>query len=336
MRLRTAWLGASVAVFGGGVGAFGGCSTTSTAVGGFDGGSSEDAGSDAQPIDAGASPDGSSDASDAGSDAPPVVTGTAIVSARGAPLVAAPGDALPLKVVFTLSDGTTQDLPAGTTVTWTSPATVTAQNPDDPMMDDAGDPISVLPDAGAAPTAFYVANPFRTDRSDYPGLLFVIGAGTTADAGVLVSARLADGGALSAVVSIASAPLVGNADAGGYLYQTVTPCGGCHGPNGQGSTAIVLADGGVEYNLPSGPSPFPAPGLNDAFPDGGDPSVAADPAWSAALLGMAAQGDLDNNGVALRSPMPNWTGTPNAQGKPLSAQDFADLYAWLKAQQETQ
>ena len=118
------------------------------------------------------------DAADAGDAASAVVTGMAIVTSNGVKLAAAPGSALPLEVVFTMSDGTTQPLPAGTQVTWTSPVTITAQDPND-----AG-PNSVLPDAGAQPTAFYVANPYRPDRTNYPGLLFVISEGSAADAGV--------------------------------------------------------------------------------------------------------------------------------------------------------
>jgi hypothetical protein len=42
---------------------------------------------------------------------------------------------------------------------------------------------------------------------------------------------------------------------------------------------------------------------------------------------------MDNGGVALRLPMPDWLSTPNpATGAPLATQDFADIYAFLKTQ----
>jgi hypothetical protein len=72
--------------------------------------------------------------------------------------------------------------------------------------------------------------------------------------------------------------------------------------------------------------------LNDVTTEAG-PNVAADPAWNAALLGMAIQADIDNAGVALRPPMPDFfQATTDDAGTTLRAQDFADIYAWLKTQ----
>jgi hypothetical protein len=104
---------------------------------------------------------------------------------------------------------------------------------------------------------------------------------------------------------------------------------------GAGSPPV---DGGKspQYKLPStGGSlyPYPAPGLNDA-PDSGN--LATDPTWSAGLLGMAAQADMDNHGVALRAPMPTFfmASDGTGSGKTLGAQDFADIYAWLATQKK--
>jgi hypothetical protein len=47
---------------------------------------------------------------------------------------------------------------------------------------------------------------------------------------------------------------------------------------------------------------------------------------------VAAQADMDDNGVALRKPMPDELGKKNADGGTVSAQDFAHIYAFLKAQ----
>jgi hypothetical protein len=78
---------------------------------------------------------------------------------------------------------------------------------------------------------------------------------------------------------------------------------------------------------------YPAPGLNNSVTDAGTPNVAADPTWNAALLGMASQGDIDNNGVALRVPMSDYLGAPNGiDGGSLTSQDFADIYAFLVTQ----
>jgi hypothetical protein len=287
--------------------------------GGQDGGTdsappSEDAGNDSGPVDAGV-------------DAPPTVTGMTIVTATGASLQALAGDALQLRVVLTMSDGTTQPLPTGMTVTWTTPETIVAQNPDD-----AG-PSSIIPDAGAQPTAFYVQNPYRPERTDYPGTLFVINPGTAPDAGITVTAVLPDGGSLVAIVTVAPTP-AGDPDAGADTFISRLTCGDCHGNTGAGSPIAGYDDAGPFFDLQGAEFPYPAPGLNNSTPDGGSgPNVAADPAWSASLLAMAAQGDLDNNGVALRKPMVDWLGKKNnVDGGVLNAQDFANIYSYLLTQ----
>jgi mono/diheme cytochrome c family protein len=313
-----------IVICGGVAWCFGGCSTSSNPGSGGDAGP-EDAAVDVAVNDTGPSED--SAVTDAGIDAPPTVTGMAIVSGYGTPLQAAPGDAVPLVVVFTLSDGTTQPLPTGTQVSWIAPQTVVAQDPYD-----AG-PNSVIPDAGDQPSAFYIQNPYRATN---PGVLFVVAAGTVADAGVTVTASLPDGGTLSAVVAILPAP-VGDPDAGGYLFQQWFSCADCHGATAAGSPQAMLVDGGLIFLADGGPAydlngtlfPYPAPGLNN-IPDSGN--LATDPTWNAALLGMAAQSDIDNNGVALRAPMVNKLGDLGPSKKPVNGQDFANVYSWLLLQ----
>jgi hypothetical protein len=288
-----------------------------------------DGGSDAT-VAADAAPGPGADASGGGADAadaapPPTITGMAIVTKDGRPLAALAGDALPLQVVYTMSDGSTQPVPPAL-VTWTSPGTVVAQDPND-----AG--ANNLPDGGALPTAFFIQNPYRTDRTDYPGALFVTDPGTTPDAGVTVVASVADAGTLTATISVSPLP-PGDPDAGAAIFILHLTCGDCHGATGAGSPpAGTYPDGGPYYDLLGNHEPYPAPGLNGGSSDSGAPNVAADPAWSAALLAMAAQADMDNNGVALRKPMPDWLDKSNqVDGGILTARDFADIFAYVKTQ----
>jgi hypothetical protein len=245
-----------------------------------------------------------------------------IVAANDAALQGAPGEAVQLQVVFVLADGGTIVAPGQ--VTWTLPATVVAQDPND-----AG-PNSVIPDTGAQPTGFFVENDYRQTQ---PGVLFVIDRGTVSDAGIQVMASLADAGQVSAVVAISSAPDAGDPTRGQALFQTILGCAVCHGTTASGTPPIDGGEAGVQYEIPmQGLFSYPAPGLNDVTTEAG-PNVAADPAWNAALLGMAIQADIDNAGVALRPPMPDFfQATTDDAGTTLRAQDFADIYAWLKTQ----
>jgi len=289
------------------------CSSSSSNAAGSDSGAPLDATSDTSP------------ARDAAPEAAPTVTGMKIVTASGAPLQAAAGDAIPLKVVLTLSNGTTQALPADTPVSWTAPTTVVAEDPDD-----AG-PNSILPATGAQPTAFFVQNPFRPERTDYGGTLFVIDPGSGATGTLTVTASVGDAGTLSTTLTISPMP-EGDPDAGANLFRSVLRCAECHGQTGAGSPPTPGPDGSTEYILQGMTYPYPAPGLNDSTPEGGSPNLAADPGWNAALLGIAAQADMDNEGVALRMPMPDELGKKNADGGAVSAQDFAHIYAFLKTQ----
>ena len=250
------------------------------------------------------------------------VTGMTIVASSGAPLQAAAGDAIPLKVVQTMSDGTTQDLPAGTSVSWIAPSTVVAEDPDDAGAD------SVLPATGAEPTGIFIDNPFRTDRTDYAGTLFVIDPGTGGGGTLTVTASVGDAGTVSGSVSVAALQ-AGDPVAGGKLYNQLLQCSECHGATAGGSTPDT--DGGDMYDIMGQTYAYPAPALNNTMDDG-DPNLGADPGWNAALLSMSALGDIDNNGVALRVPMPDWLGKKGVDGGPLGGQDFADIYAFLVTQ----
>jgi mono/diheme cytochrome c family protein len=248
----------------------------------------------------------------------------AIVTVRGTPLEGAPGEGIALAVVYANGDGTTAPV-APDQVVWTLPSTIVAT---DPL--DAG--ASVIPETGALPTAFYVQNPYRDDR---PGVLFILDPGTLATPWVTVRATVADAGDVTATVAILPARS-GDPSVGQNLFQHALMCATCHGVTGGGSPPAtdadggpLLYDGGTGYLISGKLYPFPAPGLN-AAPDSGN--VASDPEWSAAMFAVAAQADLDNRGAALRKPMPYWLGGTSADGGILSAQDFADLFAWLKTQ----
>jgi mono/diheme cytochrome c family protein len=139
-----------------------------------------------------------------------------------------------------------------------------------------------------------------------------------------------------AIVTVAPTP-AGDPNAGEDTFISRLTCGDCHGYTGAGSPIAGYDDAGPYYNLQGSTLPYPAPGLNNSTPgDGGNgPNLAADPAWSASLLGMAAQGDIDNNGVALRQPMVDWLGKKNnVDGGVLNAQDFANIYSYLSTQRD--
>ncbi len=279
-----------------------------------DGGMSEGSDADASAIDASAIVEASS----------PFVTGMRIVTTTGAALQGAPGAAIPLAVRAQMSDGTTMPV-SPDQVTWLAPSTLVAEDPSAPG-------IKIVPEAGAQAIAFFVRNDFNDEN---PGVLYLIDPGAGADTTLTVSASVADAGEISATVIVLAA-LLGDAASGEALFLHGPECGTCHGATGGGSPPAllpdggpVLLDGGPAYSISGQLYPYPAPGLNNA-PDSGN--VASDPAWNAALLGMAAQADIDNRGVALRKPMPDWFGGTNGSGGTLSAQDFADIYAWLKTQ----
>jgi hypothetical protein len=245
-----------------------------------------------------------------------------IVAASGAGLQAVAGDALSLKVVQATAGGGTSALPAGVEISWTSPV-VTALPPDD---DSDPDP---LPEFGAQPTAVFIKNPSRPDlQADLDGLLFVLDPGTSSGHSVQVTAAVSGdgGGALTASVAVSTGP-IGDATRGAALYGAGGSCAQCHGATGHGSPEPADA---TSFTIAGNVYDFPAPGLNT------EPgNLAGDPEWNAALLAMSARSDMDNGGIALRLPMPDWSSKPNpGSGQPFTTQDFADIYAFLQTQRE--
>jgi hypothetical protein len=254
-----------------------------------------------------------------------------IVSTGGGALQGGPGDALNLQVISVSADGGTVAVPADQ-ITWTAPATVIAQNPNDPG------PTGILPEAGVQPTAFFVSNEYSGQYG--PGALFIVDPGTASDAGVNVTASVSGAGQVSAWVAILPAFDGGDPTRGQDLFQNVPladnlTCASCHGMTAAGSPPIDGGEAGALYELPSTNGDlytYPAPELNNASTDAG-PGLAADPTWSAGLLGMAIEADINKQGVALRGPMPDFfEAVTDDAGSTLNAQDCADIYAWLKTQ----
>ena len=265
------------------------------------------------------------------SDGSPAAQAMKIVTTQGGLLRGSPGDALNLQVVFLLPDGGTVAVPAMRT-SWLAPETVVAQDPNN-----AG-PNSILPEAGVKATAFFVNNEYSGQYG--PGALFIVDRGGASDAGVTVTASVSDAGQVSAWVSISPAVDGGDPTRGQNLFQNVLladnlACADCHGTTAAGSPPIDGGEAGAMYQLPKSNGNlymYPAPALNNTSSDAG-PNLAADPTWNDGLLGMAIQADIDNHGVALRGPMPDFfQARTNDAGAPLNSQDFADIYAWLRTQ----
>lgn len=314
-----------------------GCSSLASWLQGCSGGgtaSSSDEGVDAT-TESGAdaltdSPSSDSSTTEAG-DGASTVNPMQIVTTNGRELRGAPGDALNLGVVFVLADGGTVPVPTSQ-IAWTAPETVVAQ---DPNSDSSAD---ILPEAGAQPRAFFVNNEYSGQYG--PGALFIVDPGSASDGGVKVTASVADAGEVSVWIAISPAIDGGDPVRGQQLFDSVPlaenlVCGSCHGMTAAGSPPIDGGQAGTLYELPSTNGDlysYPAPGLNNTSTPAG-PNLAADPTWNAGLLGMATQADIDNRGVALRGPMPDFflVVTDDA-GATLNAQDIADIYAWLRKQ----
>jgi hypothetical protein len=247
-----------------------------------------------------------------------------IVTASGAPLSGVAGDAIALKVVLVEPDGTVGDLPSDAKVLWTAPFPVVTLPPDSIAA-------SPLPVAGADPAGSWVENPTRPERAaDLANTIFVFDPGIVQNGTLEVSAKVSgpslDGGAgVTANIAIDPAP-VGDWTRGATLYgASGANCAQCHGATGHG-TPGPNADG--TFTIAGMPYAFPAPGIN-VEPG----NCASDPAWNAALFAVSARADMDNSGIALRLPMPDWLSTPNpATGAPLTTQDLADIFAFLKTQ----
>ncbi len=253
----------------------------------------------------------------------PAAPALRIVTVSGAPLHAVAGDAVALKVVVVDEDGAVHDLPSGATVAWTSPPEVAALPPDSMAP-------SPLPAPGADPTAAWISNPSRHDEpAAVARTLFVLDPGTVQNGVVTLFATVAGGslpGDVNAVLPVDPAP-AGDWTRGARLYGAGgANCASCHGATGAGTPASP--DG--TYAIAGESYPFPAPGLN-AIPG----NLAGDPAWNAGLFAVAARVDVDNGGLSLRVPMPNWLAQPDlATGGTLTTQDLADIYAFLRTQTE--
>lgn len=222
-----------------------------------------------------------------------------------APSQAFVGDVFTLEVRKLLEDGTTTALPTNVTVAWKAPTTVF------PVASESDAVAGVLPATSSAPTGVFI-----------DGMLYILGdpqrSGT-----LTVSAQVAGPTGSLATASIAIAPMpVGNAVRGGSTYAA--NCATCHGVAGEG---ILVPDDAASASMASGNPWLPAPGLNAAADH-----VAAEPTWSAAMLALAARADVDDEGVRLCAPMPNWMTKPGESGEKLTTQDFADMWAWLKTQ----
>jgi hypothetical protein len=237
------------------------------------------------------------------------------------PREAVAGDAVTLSVVRTMEDGSTEPLPSAAKVAWSGPAVVTALAP-------GSTADSPLPAPGAQPLAVFLDNPGRPDRAaDLARVLFVLDAGS-AGGTVPVTAEisgLASPGRATIAITVAATP-DGDATRGAALYGSAgANCAACHGESGHGSppaadgTTYLLA--GMSYDLP-------APGLNAEMGNVGE-----DPDWNAALFAVSSRGDIDNAGVTLQLPMPDWLTAVNpATMRALTTQDFADIYAFLRTQ----
>jgi cytochrome c len=199
---------------------------------------------------------------------------------------------------------------------------VTATGPD------ATPAANPYPAIGAAPTAFWIANPARPDLDpDLQGVLFVLDAGSAPGGQVTVKASVTGSlldGQPSATVTVAASP-DGDATRGASLYgATRANCAECHGATAQGTPPN--ADGAT-YEIDGMSYSFPAPPI-----DAESGNAAAE--WSPALFAIASRADLDDGAVTLRLPMPSWLTSPNpATGQPLTTQDLVDIFAFLKTQQ---
>jgi mono/diheme cytochrome c family protein len=235
---------------------------------------------------------------------PEVVT-YEIVPAQGQSLAVTLGDSVSLSVVAKLSDGTSRALASDAVVTWPGVSVVVAAPPS------GGG--GVFPASG--PSATRVYNPVRPEES-LDGVFFITGA-ASAPSDLVIHAAILEGDVAAEVTTTlhVSPTPAGDATAGDATYQS--SCARCHGATGHGSPKN--ADG--TYTIDNQHYAFPAPGLN-AEPG----NVAADADWSAALLAVCARADIDNAGVGLRQPMPEW------QLSTLTTQDFANVYAFLKTQ----
>ena len=248
------------------------------------------------------------------------VSALQIVATSGGTLTAGVGDALQLSVKELRADGTTAALPASARIAWSGIPTAAALDPSSMSA-------SPFPATGAAPTAFFVANASRSDHAtDLAGVVFVLDAGTNGAGTITVNANVSGVSGVTqatATVAITGAPS-GDAAHGKTVYAS--SCASCHGDSGAGSPTV--AGSTTMFSLEGKTYDYPAPGLNAA-----DGNVASDPDWSAALFAISSRADLDNDGLTLRSPMPDWVSDSDpTTHQQLTTQDFYDIYAFMATQ----
>lgn len=250
----------------------------------------------------------------------PAATGLTVVTASGDAVQGVAGDAITVKVVQTMDDGSTQELPSDATVTWAGVPTVTALDP-------SSTADSPLPAPGDAPTAVFLVNPGRSELNEsFRDVLFLLDAGKQPNGTLQLQATVSGPVSGSASVSVVvGATPAGDATRGAALYGAPGACAGCHGATGHGTD--VNADG-TTYTIEGTSYDYPAPGLNAE-----SGNVAADSEWNAALFAVISRADIDNGGLTLRAPMPAWFLEANPTNKQLfTTQDYADMYAWLQTQ----
>jgi mono/diheme cytochrome c family protein len=229
-----------------------------------------------------------------------------IVVADGGAPAATEGEALRLAVVEVNADGTTKALPSGATVAWSGPPVVTA------LAEGSSPAQSALPQPGSAATGMWVRNPEHLTDAQINGVLYVIDKGTGPNPSIEVTADVSGGApAGKATVAIPVGPFpTGDVTRGQSIYGD--NCASCHASHGEGTTL--------------------APPLNDSSDSQGSPNVAADPDWNGPLFAITPMDNMDNEGVSLAVAMPRWLITEARSGQLLTAQDFADIYAYLKTQ----
>jgi mono/diheme cytochrome c family protein len=229
-----------------------------------------------------------------------------IVGPDGGAPTATEGETLRLAVVEVAADGTTTPLPSGATVEWSGPPAVTA------LAEGSTPAQSILPQPGTTATGMWVRNPEHLTDGQLNGVLYVLDKGSAPNPSIAVTANITAGAPPgSATTSIPVAPFpAGDVTRGQTTYSQ--NCATCHGAQGQGTTI--------------------APGLNDSSDSSGDPNVAADPGWTGPLFAVTPMDNMDNAGVSLSVAMPRWLITEARSGQFLTAQDFADVYAYLKTQ----
>lgn len=207
------------------------------------------------------------------------------------------GDVVQLDIVGLTSDGDKVPAPADARIEWSGIPSVTAQS------DTGSGMMSQMESNGGTADCFRVQNPVRFGDGDRDALVAFLRAtaGTTEELRATVSG-VEHAGTFDIHMTTSAAPS-GDADRGKDLFIS---CASCHGTSGEGG------DG---------------PGLNAK-----EGNLVSDPAWDFALFAIAARVGMDNEGVPLAPDMPLWLTRTAGDGKLLTTQDFADMYAFLKTQ----